>query len=285
MLDSTSHYENFPVGSWLVPRGLRPAVSAIYRFARHADDLADEGEATADERLAALRILDEALEGHTDHPLVAALRPHMAAHRLDIDCFHRLLSAFSQDVIQHRYDDWSGLLDYCHRSADPVGQLMLQLFASQTGLDLASGERLARADALCSALQLINFCQDMAIDWSRGRIYLPLSLARDCGLAPAELEQALSAALTAGGIGDDPGARRLREAIAGFHAYSETLLQRGAALIPTVPLRLSLELRAICAGGQQVLDLLRQGRFDPFAARPKLGLRHLPALFRLFLRA
>jgi squalene synthase HpnC len=185
-LHAVDHYENFPVASWLVPAPLRPAMVAIYRFARHADDIADEGDAAPAARLAALAALrsgigDAAAGRAVSDPFVRALVPHVARHGLDWGRFLALLSAFEQDVTVRRYADRASLTDYCDRSAAPVGDLVLGVFgASDEGNRVLSRQ-------ICHALQLINFLQDMAIDWSRGRLYLPMDTLRRHGASETDL--------------------------------------------------------------------------------------------------
>ncbi|HEY4958995.1 MAG TPA: squalene synthase HpnC, partial [Caldimonas sp.] len=172
---SVDHYENFPVASWLCPPALRAPIVAIYRFARTADDIADEGDAPPAERVADLAAF------RADLLAVAAAREPsprwpdvfeplaraIAAHRLPIALLGHLLDAFAQDAVQQRYADRPGLLDYCRRSANPIGRLLLHLY----GIDDAPS--LARSDAICTALQLANFWQDLGLDASRGRLYVP----------------------------------------------------------------------------------------------------------------
>mgnify|MGYP000917401055 FL=1 len=166
------HYENFPVASVLLPKRLRRPIEAIYRFARSADDIADEGDALPAERLAGLAAyniqLDAIERGEpVAGPVFAPLAAAIADWRLPIQLFRDLLDAFSQDVTKERYADYTELLDYCRRSANPVGRLLLHL------VDRASPENLIRSDAICSALQLANFWQDIAVDWKKNRVYLP----------------------------------------------------------------------------------------------------------------
>jgi squalene synthase HpnC len=271
-LHAVEHYENFPVASWLVPARLRPAMLAIYRFARHADDIADEGDAEPQARLAALsslrRDLDEAAAGRaaTD-PRVAALVPHVARHGLDWSRFAALLSAFEQDVTVHRYPDRAVLLDYCDRSAAPVGELVLGVFGALDPDNRALSRR------ICIALQLINFLQDMAIDWSRGRLYLPMDTLRRHGASETDL------ALAARTGSASPA---LRQAIADEAAHAGAMLLDGAPLAARVPMRLGWELRAILAGGGRILHLLERGGHDPFRRRPKLSRADaLPLLGRM----
>ena len=184
---SINHYENFPVGSWALPRRLRPAVHAIYRFARTADDLADEGEATPAERLAALAAYRQALArieaGDTpaDDPVFTPLAAAIAAHTLPMAPFYDLLSAFEQDVTTTRYADFGEVVAYCRRSANPVGRLLLALYRVDDDLSLR------QSDAICSALQLINFWQDLGVDASRGRLYVPATDGARHGVTEGEL--------------------------------------------------------------------------------------------------
>ena len=166
------HYENFPVASFLLPRRMRRPIEAIYRFARGADDIADEGGAGNEERLQGLAAyaaeLDRIERGEPAHSAeFAELAAMIAGWKLPLWLFRDLLDAFAQDVVKKRYADFAELLDYCRRSANPVGRLVLHVF------DRASEENLSRSDAICSALQLINFWQDIAVDWAKGRVYLP----------------------------------------------------------------------------------------------------------------
>jgi len=268
LVTSADHYENFPVASLLVPARLRPAVAALYRFARHADDLADEGDATPDERLAALDALDRALRGEAeDPPVVAQLRPHLVAHALPVAPLRALLSAFAQDVGPVRHASWASVTDYCSRSANPVGELMLRLFGAWSPLTRIP------SDQICTALQVLNFLQDLAQDWRRGRLYLPLDELRGAGLSEEEIGRSVAA-----GRASDA----LAHFLAGQTGRARALLESGAVLVQRVPWRLSLELRAIVAGGLRVADRLRDGGHDPIACRPKLGWHDAPALARLW---
>lgn len=267
---SVDHYENFPVASLLVPAPLRPAIAAIYRFARHADDIADEGDAPAQQRLADLALLATALrDPSTVVPVVAALHPHLKSHGLPVEPFEALLSAFRQDVSTTRYTDFAAIADYCRRSADPVGELVLRLFGAwRDDTGVPSGQ-------ICTALQLINFLQDLAIDWRRGRLYLPLDELRAAGLGESDLEQASR---------ENRAPAALRAFVGAQSARAREMLESGASLIPRVPRRLGWELRAIVAGGMRVLDKLSANGHDPFAARPSLSWRDAPALALLWWR-
>ncbi len=270
-LSSVEHYENFPVGSLLLPARLRPAVVAIYRFARHADDLADEGDQPPIERLQALEALDGALRGESpDPPIVAQLRPHLAAHDLPVAPLRALLTAFAQDCGTVRHPSWGSVLDYCRRSANPIGELMLRLFGAWNA---ATRER---SDQLCTALQVLNFLQDLAADWRRDRLYLPLDELREAGLG----ERDIGRAVDSGRMLDV----QLAWFLAGQTTRARTMLQAGAQLSALLPWRLSLELRAIVAGGLRIAERLEQAGDDPIARRPSLGWRDAPALARLWWR-
>ncbi len=262
-----SHYENFPVASRLVPSRLRPHVAAVYAFARTADDFADEDGYTTRERL---RLLDEWLDAlhralGAGEPIDADLEPRRTAiftalahtvRRFDLPValLEALLSAFRQDVSVTRYASWTEVDDYCRRSANPVGRLVLRLFGYRD-------ERLdAWSDAICTALQLTNFWQDFAIDWSRGRLYVPETEWRSAG---ARLED----------LGGTPSATpaEWRRALAACTARTRELFDRGRPLVDHVRGRLRWELKATWHGGTRVLERLERDGFDPIASRPRLG--------------
>ncbi|MDT3680647.1 MAG: squalene synthase HpnC [Burkholderiaceae bacterium] len=276
-LSSSDHYENFPVASILVPARLRPTIAALYRFARHADDLADEGDASAAERLAALDALGHELRAQRpDSPIVARLRRHWNEHALPYEPLHALLSAFAQDAaacdaapgsgLRHR--DRASLLDYCSRSANPVGELILRMFGAW------NEQTRSASNAICTGLQLLNFVQDFAIDWKRGRLYVPLDELRAAGLDERDIERALEAGRV------EP---RLAALLARQTDAAVELLQAGTSLVRHVPWRLALELRAIVGGGLRIAERLRISGYDPVADRPVLGWRDAPALARLAL--
>lgn len=257
---SVGHYENFPVGSLLLPARIRPAVHAIYHFARSADDLVDEGDAAPEARLAALddyrqRLLAIAGGGDGDgHPVFAPLAEQMARHALPAQPFLDLLSAFSQDVSVTRYASFADLIGYCRRSANPVGRLMLHLFNEH------DSRSLAMSDGICTALQLTNFWQDVALDWQKGRVYLPQD-----ALAKYRISEAQIAAGDTGGL----WSVMMREQI----GRARSMLAAGAPLARQLPGRFGLELRLIVLGGETILRKLHQSGGDVFRQRPTLQAR------------
>ena len=262
---TVDHYENFPVASFLMPAHLRPAVTAIYRFARHADDIADEGDATGPQRLAALAVLDAQLAYWQQHAclpephekLFSCLHPIVTNYGLDIQLLRDLLSAFSQDVVQTRYQNYFELLDYCRRSANPVGRLMLKLYGAEP-----TCENLMQSDAICSALQLINFWQDIAIDLQKSRIYLPQEdLTQFCVSEQTLLEQPTT-------LMQQPQWHKLMH----FQIHrTVALMRQGAPLAWRLRGRIGLELRAIVHGGLRIAQRLEQSQFDVSRHRPTLG--------------
>lgn len=262
------HYENFPVASVLLPKKLRPAVEAIYAFARSADDLADEGDATAAERIAALDAYEVELDGivagrASTHPIFVRLAHSIAKYHLPIEPFRDLLSAFRQDVVTTRYGNFNDSLDYCRRSANPVGRLMLALYS------VSEARSLEQSDAICSALQLINFLQDVAIDWKKARIYLPLDDMQRFEVTPAYL--------AAEGV--DAAWRNL---MAFEVDRARTMLLDGSPLALRLPGRIGWELRLVVQGGLRILERIEAVEYDVFRHRPKLGLSDW---LRMILRA
>lgn len=248
------HYENFPVASLLLPPALRSPVQAIYRFARTADDLADEGDAQPAQRLQSLAGLRAQLDRielrqASDWPDLAEA---IERHGLPIGLLRDLLSAFEQDVTVQRYADYAALLDYCRRSANPIGRLLLALYRRD---DAAS---LAQSDAICSALQLVNFWQDVAIDWGKGRVYLPQDELRSRGLGEHDIDgQRLTAAWS--------------DLMAAQTARARGMLHSGAPLARALGGRIGWELRLVVQGGLRIAERIDAVRGDVFRHRPTLG--------------
>lgn len=248
------HYENFPVASWLCPPALRAPILALYGFARTADDIADEGNATAAERLALLQLYRQELHESWRNPqhrsaqwpeVFAALARQHQTWAFPLGLLEDLLDAFEQDVTytrdHHVYADRTELLDYCRRSANPIGRLILHLAQVQ------DAESLAMSDAICSALQLINFWQDLSVDVPRGRLYLPLG---------ANLTDEL--------------------------AYARALMEQGAPLVRRLSGRLGWELRLVVQGGLRILD--KAEREDTRRIRPTVHAGDTPLMLWRALR-
>ena len=251
------HYENFPVASLLLPARIRRPIEIIYQFARSADDIADEGEATSGERLAGLDAyraeLDRIEAGATPStPLFAKLAEVIEQHALPIQLLRDLLDAFAQDVVKKRYADYPELLDYCRRSANPVGRLVLHLFGR------TEPEHLMQSDCICTALQLINFWQDVAVDWKKDRVYIPQTDFPHFHVSE-----------------DDIAAGRCSANWAALMDFeidrAMALMKRGAPLVHALPGRLGWEIRLTIQGGLHILERIRQVRGDVFKHRPKLG--------------
>lgn len=260
------HYENFPVASLLLPKALRQPIEVIYHFARSADDLADEGDAPPAERLKSLDAYRQALDqieagSPPDIPLFQNLARVIGTHQLPVQLFRDLLDAFAQDVVKTRYSDYPELLDYCRRSANPVGRLVLHLFGR------TSPEQLHQSDCICSALQLINFWQDVGIDWQKNRIYLPQDDMARYGISAQDI---------AAGA-DTPAWRQL---MAFQVQRSRALMLEGAPLVRHLPGRLGWEIRLTVQGGLRILERIEKAQYDVFRQRPKLGLPDWLAIAR-----
>jgi len=261
---ASQHYENFPVASRLLPSKLRPHIAAIYAFARIADDFADEGSRTDEARLELLddwrarlhhaaggSVVDD---GSDAAAIFLALGETIRRFELELSLFDDLLSAFRQDVTVKRYDTWAGVLDYCRRSANPVGRLVLRV----------SGYRSTRADdhsdAVCTALQLTNFWQDLAEDWRHGRLYVPREIVAAAGADERDLSR-----------------RRIspewRTALVDVAGRTRALYAAGRPVAGEVRGRLRWELRATWLGGLRILDRLEAGGFDVFRSRPAIRWR------------
>ena len=266
---ASDHYENFPVASWLLPAAMRGPIAAVYSFARYADDFADEGERSDAERLALLLDWRERLhragaqtspETTDERDLVFfALADTIRTYDLPVALFDDLLSAFEQDVAVHRYHAWSDLLDYCRRSANPVGRLVLRIANYRD-------ERLDRAsDCVCTALQLTNFLQDFERDWQRGRLYVPAEIYTSHGAAEASLDQPRLQG-------------EWRAALGAIADRTRRIFDDGRAVCDGVSGRVGLELRLTWLGGQRILDRLEQAQYDPRDGRPTLGFWDAPSI-------
>ena len=252
-----THYENFPVASFLLPKRLREPTALIYAFARQADDFADEGNLLPEQRLVLLDGFKSELDRiqqntQPNTELFIALQAVIKKHQLPIQPFYDLLDAFSQDVTKTRYQDFGEVMHYCRRSANPVGRLMLSLYKAD------SPQNIGMADAICSALQLINFLQDIPIDIQKDRIYLPQDEMQKYKVTEAQIAK-----------GDASGTWSL------FMEFqinrARKLLQSGAPLGLALAGRVGLEMRMIIAGGERILKKLHQAHGNVFEYRPKLA--------------
>lgn len=266
-----THYENFPVASWLCPPALRAPIAALYAFARTADDIADEGDAPAQERLDDLGAYAADLQAAATGAGASARWPQVFAplagaigqHRLPVPLLADLLSAFAQDVrrgaVAGHYADRAELLDYCRRSANPVGRLLLHLY----GVDDA--QALAQSDAICSALQLINFWQDLSVDLPRARFYVPQADAAALGLDATTLQRQ----------GRNPATDTLVERLA---QWARASMLAGAPLVHRLPGRAGWELRLVVQGGLRVLDKVQALRGGCLSERPRIRAWDAPLL-------
>lgn len=268
---AVTHYENFPVASWLCPAHLRQPIAAIYAFARTADDIADEGDATPDARLAQLQAYRRALhaaaqgdapEGTWAH-VFRPLQHQMQQRQLPLHLLDDLLSAFMQDIEKTRdaatYADRAELLDYCRRSANPVGRLLLHLYGVHDEIALQ------QSDAICTALQLINFWQDLSEDIPRGRHYLTDADCAQAGVARAQLQhQQLTGAI--------------QTLIASNVQWARACMQQGAPLVHRLPGRIGWELRLVVQGGLCILDKVQAQQGANLTQRLTVGRRDVPRM-------
>ncbi|QEY23160.1 squalene synthase HpnC [Neisseria animalis] len=254
---SVNHYENFPVGSLVLPRRLRKPVHAVYAFARTADDIADEGCEADEVRLQKLEALERELNRIAsgllpETPLIGRLYGEaVKPFNLPLEPFYDLLSAFKQDVVKKRYQDFGELIDYCRRSANPVGRIMLHLYGETDEVSLA------RSDGICTASQLINFWQDVALDWRKGRVYIPQEDLQRFHVTEAQ-------------IGEGRADFAFRQLMAHECERAFKMLKAGSPLGKTLKGRIGFELRMIVVGGQLILQKLDGCDYDVFSRRPVL---------------
>lgn len=250
-----AHYENFPVASRLIPRRLRPHVCALYAYARGADDLADEPRGEGDP-IEALddweRRLDRCLAGEAEDPVFIALGDTVRRFGIPDRLLRDLLDAFRQDCRVRRYERWGDLVDYCRRSANPVGRMVLLLF------DRSDAEEALASDAVCTGLQLTNFWQDVAVDLRKDRIYLPAEDRRRFGVGEDDLREGRVS----------PGFRSLMEEMV---RRTRDRFDAGRPLLSRLPGRLGVEIRAVWLGGQRVLSRIEEIGYDVFRRRPVLS--------------
>ncbi len=254
------HYENFPVASLLVPARLREPIRVIYRFARSADDFADEGEDPPDVRLRKLAEYRRQLAAPAE-PLLREVAKIIREHELPVELFADLLDAFAQDVTRKRYASFAEVMEYCRRSANPVGRLLLHLFKRTSERDLQD------SDAICSALQLINFWQDIELDYAKDRrVYLPQDEMARFGVTERHLAEKIC--------------DRAWEHLLQFQTQrTRALMLSGADLGQRLPGRIGLEIRATIQGGLRILEKMERAGYDVFRRRPRLRPFDWPLLF------
>lgn len=252
---ATSHYENFHVVSWLLPKHLRQHFFNIYAYCRWSDDLADETGSTSE----SAQLLDwwegelqAAFEGRCRHPVFVALQATIAEFQLVKKPFSDLLSAFRQDQVKLRYHSDEEVLDYCVRSANPVGHLVLALGKS------LNPENLAWSDSICTGLQIANFCQDVAVDAHKNRIYIPASRLREHRISEDDVLRASSTA-------------ELKELLKSWCDYADSFFDRGSPLVKHVPRWLSLDIYLFIAGGRAILREIKRNQYDVWSRRVSLG--------------
>ncbi len=249
------HYENFPVATFFLPAHIRPHIAAIYAFARTADDFADEGDRTPEQRLALLddwqRQLDECYEGKATHPVFIALRDVSLEKNIPRQLFADLLVAFRQDVTKHRYQTYGELLGYCKHSANPVGRLVLFVFEDE------NERRLQLSDSICAALQLANFWQDVSVDLLKDRIYIPLEDMSRFGYTESDLL-----------------ALRYNEQFVQLMEFqidrTRELFTAGRPLLNEAVSELRFQLRLTWNGGMKVLEKIEQLKYNVLTVRPKI---------------
>jgi squalene synthase HpnC len=268
---AVNHYENFPVASWLCPPKLRAPISAIYHFARTADDLADEGDAVMQSRLSDLS------QYRTDLLSVSIGQPHggrwpdvfeplsnmMTQFQLPVHLLQNLLTAFEQDIRytaqQRRYASDDELLDYCKLSANPVGRLLLHLYGINDGVSLA------QSDQICTALQLINFWQDISVDVARSRWYPSQQTMAQFGVTDADLQA-------------DSNSNSATQLIASYAGSARAMILNGSQLCERIPGRAGWELRLVVQGGLRILDKMDAMNHATWRTRPKLSARDVPVM-------
>lgn len=271
---SIDHYENFPVASVLLPRHLRPAVSALYRYARAADDLADEGDATPAQRLAALARFRSALNELPHGPWPVDLEPifrplglAVRQHALPTSALARLLDAFEHDVSQPRHATRDSLIAYSQNSANPVGELILHLHHA------VNPQYVYWSDQICTGLQLVNFWQDLSIDIARDRHYLPEQELQSLGWSHDLLNQRIGAIQ---GSGNTP--LELRTLLSDLCDWADNLLLNGSPLVQCLPGRVGWELRLVVQGGRRIIEKIRAMNYNTLVYRPKLNRQDWPRL-------
>ena len=252
------HYENFPVASLLIPKSKRKFIAAVYAFARIADDIADEGDLNHKKRIE--KLIE--YKNHLINKSINAIYPHFPAvfhtiesNSLTLKNFTDLIDAFIQDNQKNVYQDWNEILDYCSKSANPVGRILLEIF------EIRNEQAFFYSDKICSALQLTNFFQDLKIDLQRNRFYLPQNLLSKYNLTNDDLLTFVKTNQV-----DD----RLRNALNEAISFTENMFIEGKNLLDYLSGLFKLEINLTIQGGMKVLSKIKENNFDPIKHRPKL---------------
>jgi squalene synthase HpnC len=263
-----AHYENFPVLSIFIPKEYQKYVAVFYQFARQADDIADEGDFSAEERLKLLdqyeKELTECLEGNFTNDFWMALNDTIKKKSITEDLLFSLLMAFKQDVYKNRYNHFEELLDYCKNSANPVGRFILELF------NVRDPEIYEYSDAICTGLQLTNFYQDVTVDYAKNRVYLPLTEIEKFGVDESVIEQ-----------------KTLNFNFQNFMKFqikrTRDLFLKGRKLIPQLPRNLKYQITWTILGGEEILKKIEKIDYNVLNIRPKLSkIDYFRLLFRSF---
>ena len=251
-----SHYENFPVISFFVPRELRKHVAIVYKFARQADDIADEGNISDEERLEQLESYELALSDSLNRKyrdnFWAALHNTITTKKLSVENFFNLLKAFKQDVIKKRYEDFEDVLAYCSNSANPVGRIILELY------NINDEETILYSDSICTALQLTNFYQDVSVDYNKGRIYIPADELDEFNIDQEIFESKKNNA----------NFKKLMELQI---SRTKILFKDGSKILPKLPANLSRQIKWTISGGEKILEKIEEINYDVLNNRPKLS--------------
>lgn len=254
---TNDHYENFPVASLFLPEEKRPYIQAVYAFSRTADDFADESQRNPADRLSDLNQWDEQLtrcyQGEAEHPVFVALGDTVRRTGIPIELLRDLLTAFKRDVTQNRYETFEELLDYCRCSANPVGRIVLIIFG------MGEDALFELSDSLCTALQLANFWQDVAVDRNKDRLYIPLEDLKRFGYPLDAWKD---------GVVNDQFRSLMKYQV----TRTRELFERSAALPSLVGKELQIELKLVWLGGMTILRMLEKRRFDVYHHRPELSL-------------
>jgi len=259
-----SHYENFPVVSFLIPKNLRKHVAIIYWFARTADDYADEGNFSKGEQLEKLNNfefrLKQLLNGKAESDYEFALANTIIEKKLTTENFYNLIKAFKQDVIKKRYENFDEVIDYCKHSANPVGRLILELY------DIRKEEAIKYSDKICTALQLTNFLQDVSIDYKKGRIYLPKDEMEMLQITEKLFEY-------------KENNHKLKQLVKHYIDRIQYLFDEGKKLYPFLSGRLKVEIKWTVAGGEEILNQIRKNDYNVLNNRPELSKTRMASLF------